>query len=167
MVTQVITLIGVLIGALASFLATAMAERAKFRREIATRWDERKLDAYVQYTSCIKEVLRAARTVFAAWEADQDPADGLAAMESAEAKRSVHFEGLVLLADEDAAEVAKRVNERTWAVLRLARDPGGGHGAPEEVGLAVIEALNDFHKAAKADLLIGRGYRATSPQRRM
>ncbi|WP_155589736.1 hypothetical protein [Streptomyces cavernae] len=48
MVTQIITLIGVLIGALASFLATAMAERAKFRREMATRWDERKLDAYIQ-----------------------------------------------------------------------------------------------------------------------
>jgi hypothetical protein len=166
MVTQVITLIGVLIGALASFLATAMAERAKFRREIATRWDERKLDAYIQYTSCIKEILRVAGTVFAAWEAGEDRADALVALESAEAKRSVLFEGLVLLADEDAAEVAKQVNERTWAVLRLARDPDGEGGTPDEVGLAVIDALNDFHRAAKADLLIGRGYGAASPLRR-
>ncbi|MFC8918522.1 hypothetical protein ACFT5C_22435 [Streptomyces sp. NPDC057116] len=156
MVTQVITLVGVLIGALASFLATAMAERAKFRREMATRWDERKLDAYIEYT--IKEILRAARTVFAAWEAGEDRAEGLAALEATEAKRSVLFEGL-LLADDDAAELARRVNERTWAVLRLARDPDG-EGTPDEVGLAVIDALNDFHKAAKADLLIGGRRRA-------
>ncbi|MFG3505098.1 hypothetical protein ACGF5F_06240 [Streptomyces sp. NPDC047821] len=159
MVTQVITLVGVLIGALASFLATAMAERAKFRREMATRWDERKLDAYIEYTSCIKEILRAARTVFAAWEAGEDRAEGLAALEATEAKRSVLFEGLLLLADDDAAELARRVNERTWAVLRLARDPDG-EGTPDEVGLAVIDALNDFHKAAKADLLIGGRRRA-------
>lgn len=109
MVTQIITLIGVLIGALASFLATAMAERAKFGREMAARWDERKLDAYIQYTSCIKEILRAARVVFVTWEAGEDRAPGLAAMDSAEAKRSVLFEGLVLLADEDAARVASPI----------------------------------------------------------
>ncbi|MGW3513609.1 hypothetical protein [Streptomyces sp. NPDC000994] len=166
MVTQIITLIGVLIGALASFLATTMAERAKFGREIATRWDERKLDAYIQYTSCIKEILRAARIVFAAREAGEDRAPGLAVMESAEAKRSVLFEGLVLLADEDATKVANRVNERTWAVLRLARDPDGADGTPDEVGRAVIQALNDFHRAAKADLLIGRTFRTGPPLRR-
>ncbi|RAG86441.1 hypothetical protein DN069_06400 [Streptacidiphilus pinicola] len=37
--------VGVLLGALTSFLATTMAERAKFRRAMATRWDERRLDA--------------------------------------------------------------------------------------------------------------------------
>ncbi|MBQ0830849.1 hypothetical protein [Streptomyces tagetis] len=166
MVTQIITLVGVLIGALASFVATTVAERAKFRREMATRWDERKLDAYIQYTSCVKEILRAARVVFAAREAGEDRSPGLAAMESAESKRSLLFEGLVLLADEDAAKIANRINERTWAVLRQARDPEGTDGTPEEARLAVIHALNDFHKAAKADLLMGNAYRTGPPMRR-
>ncbi|MEZ7002822.1 hypothetical protein [Streptomyces sp. AD55] len=166
MATQLITLAGVLVGALASFLASSMAERAKFRREMATRWDERKLDAYIQYTSCVKEILRAARAVFAAREAGEDRSPGLAAMESAESKRSLLFEGLVLLADEDAARIADRINERTWAVLRQARDPEGADGTPEEARLAVIHALNDFHKAAKADLLMGNTHRAVPSMRR-
>ncbi|WP_314245124.1 hypothetical protein [Streptomyces sp. DSM 40907] len=44
MITQIVTLIGVLVGALTSFLATTMAERTRHQRSMATRWDERKLD---------------------------------------------------------------------------------------------------------------------------
>jgi uncharacterized membrane protein YccC len=44
MAGQIVTLIGVLIGALTSFFATALAERARFRRTMATRWDEQTWD---------------------------------------------------------------------------------------------------------------------------
>ncbi|PKR43502.1 hypothetical protein CWE27_19835 [Streptomyces sp. EAG2] len=36
MATQILTLVGVLIGALTSYFATASVERAKFRREMTT-----------------------------------------------------------------------------------------------------------------------------------
>ncbi|MEV0260711.1 hypothetical protein AB0I49_05120 [Streptomyces sp. NPDC050617] len=157
MAGQILTLVGVLIGALTSFFATTFVERARFRRTMATRWDERKLDTFIEYTSCVKEVLRAARDVFRAQERQEDQTVGLAAMEAAESKRSVLFEGLVLLADTTATEAANVVNQRTWAVLRLARDPAGEDATPQDVGNAVIEALNSFHKAAKADLLMMRG----------
>lgn len=53
--TQIFTLVGVLIGALTSyFAAAAVAERARFRRELATRWDERKLDTYIEYVTCVR-----------------------------------------------------------------------------------------------------------------
>ncbi|MEJ8650250.1 hypothetical protein WKI65_19640 [Streptomyces sp. MS1.AVA.3] len=78
MASQIITLIGVLVGALTSFFATSMAERAKFRRTLATRWDERKLDTYIEYTSCIKEEVRTARRAVEAGERGESPAEALA-----------------------------------------------------------------------------------------
>ncbi|GGM22775.1 hypothetical protein GCM10010129_78920 [Streptomyces fumigatiscleroticus] len=77
MVTQIITLVGVLIGAMTSYLATAMAERAKFRRLMATRWDERKLDTYIEYVSCIKEIQRAAMAAGRARDQGGDASDAL------------------------------------------------------------------------------------------
>ncbi|MEV8569479.1 hypothetical protein AB0436_28500 [Streptomyces sp. NPDC051322] len=153
MTSQIITLIGVLLGALTSFVATNWAERARFRQTLATRWDERKLDAYIEYMSCVKEVVRAARQAMEAREHGDDNAESIAEMQAAEARRSVLFEGLILLCDDAAADAARAVNQRTWDLLRLARraeaDASGQH---RELGRLVIEALNTLHVAARQDL---------------
>ncbi len=126
MATQVLTLVGVLIGALTSYVTSALAERAKFRRELATRWDERKLDTYIAYVSCIKEILRSAMEAGRARDRGEDASAALAEMEESEKRRSVLFETFVLLSGEAAAEAAHAVNQRTWELLGLARDPRTG-----------------------------------------
>lgn len=92
MATQVITLVGVLLGALTSFFAASLAERAKFRQTLATRWDERKLDTYIEYISSVKETNRAARQTLEAHELGEDITALLGEMEAAEARRSILFE---------------------------------------------------------------------------
>lgn len=156
MASQIITIIGVLLGAVTSFIATTLAERAKFRQGMATRWDERKLDTYVEYVACVKEASRAARRALEARERGEDPSEALAEMEAVEARRSILFEALVLLAEDTAASAAAHANERLWALLRCAREPAGVP-APRraELGSALIDALNTLHKAARADLTIG------------
>ncbi|MEU6283360.1 hypothetical protein [Streptomyces sp. NPDC047028] len=157
MASQIITIIGVLLGAVTSFIATTLAERAKFRQGMATRWDERKLDTYVEYVACVKEASRAARRVLEARERGEDPAEALVEMETSEARRSVLFEGLVLLAEEAAAEAAATVNQRLWALLTSARQPAGAPAARRaDLGSALIDAMNTLHRAARADLTIGR-----------
>lgn len=155
MATQIITLIGVLIGALTSYLATAMAERAKFRRLMATRWDERKLDTYIEYVTCIKEIQRAAMDAGRARDRGEDAPDALAEMEESERRRSVLFESFVLLSDERSAAAAHLVNQRTWELLRAARDASNGMSVLRPIPL--VEALNVLHEAARADLTIVRG----------
>ncbi|MGW1208871.1 hypothetical protein ACWD5F_04435 [Streptomyces sp. NPDC002499] len=165
MASQIITLVGVLLGALTSYFATSVAERAKFRQTMATRWDERKLDTYIDYISCVKEAARAARQAVEAHGRDEDNAAPLAAMEAAEARRSVLFEGLMLLGDDAASRAAMTVNERLWAVIWFARVPAGSAptyspagGVPadyKELSASLIEALNSLHKAARTDLAIG------------
>ncbi|MFJ5797423.1 hypothetical protein [Streptomyces decoyicus] len=155
MAGQIITLIGVLVGALTSFFATSMAERAKFRRTLATRWDERKLDTYIEYTSCIKEEVRTARQAVEARERGESPAEALAEMDAAESKRSLLFEGLVLLSNDAAIEAANTVNQRTWDLLKCARGTGQEVAVQRpELSMLVIEALNALHIAARSDLFI-------------
>lgn len=165
MTSQIITLVGVLSGALLSFVATHWAERTKFRQTLATRWDERKLDAYIQYISCVKEEVRTARQAVEACERGDDNTEALAEMEAAEARRSVLFEGLILLSDDAAADAARAVNERTWNLLEWARHPGPVMSdRRRELSNLVIEALNVLHLAARRDLAMHN--RSGAPGRR-
>ncbi|MFJ3188558.1 hypothetical protein [Streptomyces halstedii] len=152
MATQIFTLVGVLIGALTSYFATTVAERAKFRREMATRWDERKLDTYIEYLTCVKQIQRAAMAAGRAREQDMDASEALAAMEENENRRSILFETFVLLSNEKAATAAHTVNQRTWELLRTARTPSSGTAELRPIPL--VEALNVLHEAARSDLTI-------------
>ncbi|MDH6704641.1 hypothetical protein P3T27_001344 [Kitasatospora sp. MAA19] len=150
MITQIVTLVGVLLGALTSFVATGWAERVKHRRLMATRWDERKLDTYVQYATCVKEIAAVAKRAVDAEAGSTARADLLAAMEQAEIQRSTLFETLVLLASPAAVEAAKAVNAALWESEIAAR----GHvGVPD--GSALIELLNAYHSQARLDLGVG------------
>lgn len=155
MATQIFTLVGVLIGALTSYFATTVAERAKFRRAMATRWDERKLDTYIEYLTCVKQIQRAAMAAGRAREQGMDASEALAAMEESENRRSILFETFVLLSNEKAATAAHTVNQRTWDLLRMARIPSSGTAELRPIPL--VEALNVLHEAARSDLTISSG----------
>lgn len=149
MITQIVTLAGVLVGALTSFLATSMAERTRHRRTMATRWDERKLTTYIEYAACVKEISSTAKRALQAAEGSDGRREFLAAMETAELRRSVLFETLVLLASPAAIEAAHAVNLALWREENAARDGGA---APVEGGLGLIELINRYHERARADL---------------
>jgi hypothetical protein len=51
---QLPTLVGVLIGAAATYGATSLTERARWRRAQAVRWDEKKVNAYAEYANAVK-----------------------------------------------------------------------------------------------------------------
>ncbi|MER6311238.1 hypothetical protein [Streptomyces sp. NPDC001657] len=155
MISQIVTLVGVLIGALTSYLATASAERAKHRRTLETRWDERKLATYIEYMALVKEAQRAAKE---AWASPEDCTEALAAMEAAEGRRSLAFESLVLLAHPSAIEAAHEVNRALWRVIAQARELSTvALPTPE-----VIHALNVLHQEARRDLGIDDALFATA-----
>ena len=62
-VQQLPALIGVVIGASASYLAGAATERARWRREQASRWDEKRAQAYADYGYAIKNVYVQCRRI--------------------------------------------------------------------------------------------------------
>ncbi|MEU6679489.1 hypothetical protein [Streptomyces sp. NPDC046853] len=54
---QLPTLIGVIVGALGSYLAITRGDRARFQREQAARWDERRLAVYGDYARVVKQTV--------------------------------------------------------------------------------------------------------------
>ncbi|MFC0430794.1 hypothetical protein [Kutzneria buriramensis] len=56
-VQQLPALLGVLVGALASYTATSAAERARWRRAQSVRWDDKRLTAYAEYAHAVKKVI--------------------------------------------------------------------------------------------------------------
>ncbi len=147
MTSQILTILGVLIGALTSYLSTSAAERARHRRALATRWDERKLDTYIEYATCVKEVAGLAKRAYEAPDGSDGREQLLSAMNKAEQRRSALFEALILLASPAATEAAKVVNPILWQMLGAARRR---ESAPQEFSL--IEELNNYHEQARLDL---------------
>ncbi|MFG3028137.1 hypothetical protein ACGFZJ_06250 [Streptomyces sp. NPDC048253] len=52
---QLPALIGVVVGALGSYLAIVRSDGARFRRETAARWEERRLSVYGDYARALKK----------------------------------------------------------------------------------------------------------------
>ncbi|MEV2249382.1 hypothetical protein AB0I94_02295 [Streptomyces sp. NPDC050147] len=151
MITQIVTLAGVLVGALTSYLSVTMAERSRHRRTMATRWDERKLNTYVEYAACVKEVADASKHSRMAEEGSDAHKESIAAMEEAELRRSALFEALLLLADPPAIEAAHEVNVVLWDMVKKART----HEPLPIVGNLHMR-LNTYHERAREDLGINK-----------
>ncbi|MEW9549509.1 hypothetical protein [Nonomuraea sp. NPDC050783] len=87
---QVLPLVGVVLGALMSYAAGALAERARHKRELRNRWDGRELDAYIDYLGTIAVMARIAGQVAGLRGYDplaarpRDEAQGLMALDNSE-----------------------------------------------------------------------------------
>ncbi|MER6257845.1 hypothetical protein ABT224_41660 [Streptomyces sp. NPDC001584] len=118
---------------------------------MATRWDERKLDTYIEYAACVKEISSTAKRARQAAEGTDDRREYLAAMETAELRRSVLFETLGLLASPAAIEAAHEVNLALWQEEIATRNDGA---TPVEG--ALIALMNRYHEQARVDLGVPR-----------
>ncbi|MFD8995580.1 hypothetical protein [Streptomyces abikoensis] len=121
--------------------------RHRHRRAMETRWDERKLDTYIEYASCVKEINAAAKRALQAGQETEPRREFLAAMEAAEQRRSVLFETLVLLAAPAAIEAANAVNRVLWRIEIATRDHDT---TPVEGDLMAL--LTAYHAQARLDL---------------
>ncbi len=54
-IQQLPALIGVVIGALGSYVAIVRGDQARFRRERDARWEERRLEVYAEYARSLKK----------------------------------------------------------------------------------------------------------------
>ncbi|MGW2516984.1 hypothetical protein ACWC09_08120 [Streptomyces sp. NPDC001617] len=116
---QLPALIGVVIGALGSYLAVVRGDQARFRRERAARWEERRLAAYVDYAQTLKRSV--ALTYRIASHLGNDPHPHPLSLEEAEpllaeamAARDPAWETLLLLGSPEVVEKG-----RTWVLTLI------------------------------------------------
>ncbi|MFE9248222.1 hypothetical protein [Streptomyces sp. NPDC007088] len=154
---QWITIAAVLLGALSTHLTNFVMERSRHRRELLTRWDNRKLDAYAGYVDRVRAGIFLAVQLYEHRTGLRESNHSETAMleEMAEAKRlrGRSFEQIMLLGGDEVVEAAHELNVRVMAVDWQAT--GEADGSLEEWrqrNRDAFRGINDFHDAARTDL---------------
>ncbi|MBC6447979.1 hypothetical protein [Actinokineospora xionganensis] len=158
---QLPTLIGVLVGALATFTATSVAERSRWRRTQSVRWDDKRLAAYAEYAHAVKKVISISVRLAAHHGIHQDldvlaPEEGLAALALAEEERTMKWETILLLGTDHTVVAARAWHDSVFKLQRIASGVDVESSWADAVG-AVSRARRGFYEAAKADIGIKVG----------
>ena len=154
---QVLGLLGVVLGAALSWGAGALNERARFRREQITRAQDRRLDAYAEFSSSTKRTMSVPFRAAAARGVDQQTEplsldDAKPLLAAAYHDREVAFEKVRLVGREEVAEAA-----RLWvrAIYKM-REAVTEEILTEERWSDLVSTANAhraaFHEAARGDL---------------
>jgi hypothetical protein len=155
--TQAITIAGVLLGALTSYVTGFLIERSKDRRNLVARWDERKLETYVAYVGCVRDVIYASVLVYETREGirtiNRSQEELMLALTDAERSRALIFEQLVMLGASGTVDAAHELNRSVAAIDWRAR---GLMDATlqewQELHVRAFQQINAFHVQARADL---------------
>ncbi|WBB52579.1 hypothetical protein [Verrucosispora sp. WMMD573] len=168
---QLPALLGVLVGAVGTIVATSLADRSRWRRNQTVRWDERRLDAYAEFARALKEAHTIASRLIGGY-LDRDAE--LAALAEADFRHTLSWENVLLLGDGPTVTAARAWRDSVWAVERLARDGPNrddawdgsnrddawdGSNRDELPGLLhqANEARDAFYTAARNGLGVGGG----------
>jgi hypothetical protein len=163
---QLPALLGVVVGALAAWVATSNAERVKWRRDQSVRWDEKRLTAYTEYSHAVKQMISAA-TRLQGQRADAEPgtastgaqaalAAGEAALAAAEDERTVKWESVLMLGSGDVIKAARAWHQAAFRLEWIALGRAGD-GSWDEAIEATSQARRAYYQAAKVDLGISVG----------
>lgn len=162
-VSQLPALIGVVIGALGSYVAVMRGERVRFRREREARWEERRLAVYSDYARVLKQSVTLTYRIAAHQGNDPHPhplsaeaAEPLLA-EAADA-RDPAGEALLMLG---APTVVERA--RAWVVVVIEMERflrGGTHDPGTWTALIARQraAREGYYTAVRDDLGLPPGH---------
>ena len=152
---------GVVIGALGSYLVGSATERARWRREQSSRWDDRRAQAYAEYGYAVKNVyIRCLRLASLRSQeirgGQSETAEFLSQLSALTAERTAKWELVLLLGDPETIAAARTWHRRIWQVELLAR--GDTTGLDLEELVATVNADRErFYAAARRDLGITSG----------
>ncbi|WP_329108204.1 hypothetical protein OG792_06205 [Micromonospora sp. NBC_01699] len=153
---QLPALVGVLVGAVATYVATTAQERGRWRRQQSVRWDERRFAAYSDYAHAIKRVtsiavrLAAKRGVYHDnfWFGGET-SDGELIL--AEEERTTKWEAVLMLGDDAVVAAAREWHQGTLRLMRLAVGEASDLTWDEAVG-STGQARGRFYTAVRKDL---------------
>jgi hypothetical protein len=159
---QLLTILGVAVGALTSFISTRLIDHARWRREEALRWDAKRLDCYGEYATAIKHFIDVANRLCASLGLHGtghplDPATGLQALAAAEQDLSVKWEHVLMLGSPDAITAARDWRHVAWHLEWFARGLRNDTEEYEQAKKDNGAARSRFYTAVRTDLGITSG----------
>jgi hypothetical protein len=160
-VQQLPVLTGVVIGALASYLASSATERARWRRQQAARWDDKRAQIYADYGYTVKNVYIACLRIVEnrGPNTKSIPTDPqvFGEFERLAAERTAKWESVLLLGNPETIAAARAWHRSIWQMEVIAR----GIRTDETAWTALLDKVDDartrFYEAARRDLGITSG----------
>lgn len=156
-VGQLVTIAAVLLGAITTHVTNHLIERAKHRRDLLTRWDEKKLDAYSAYVGQVRASIHAAVLLYEVREhirtVPRSEHELTMDLTDAGGAQALAFERVMLLAEDAVIEAAHAVQEAMAAIGWQAR--GVVVGSLDDwraLHATAFAAINQFHECARVDL---------------
>ncbi|UGT42187.1 hypothetical protein LTV02_01785 [Nocardia yamanashiensis] len=161
-VIQLLPLAGVILGAAATFSGTALHERAKWRRGLTARWDEKRLAAYSEYANALRTYATLAVRIAAArgYPTAAQPIDideGLRALAEADTAKTTKWEQVLLLGSPEAVAAARNWTEAAWQLSLVARGLHADHDAYVRLFEETGRRRDRFYLCARADLAVTSG----------
>jgi hypothetical protein len=162
-VQQLPVLIGVAVGALASYLVTSATERTRWQRQQATRWDDKRAQIYADYGYAVKNVFEICKRIAAhnglGTKSDPlDPAKASDELGRLTAERTAKWESMLLLGNPETIAAARAWHRLIWHMELFAR----GARTDEKEWLSLLAevaiARTRFYEAARLDLGIKGGH---------
>jgi hypothetical protein len=156
---QLPALLGVIVGALLSFVGTSFLDRSRWRRDQLSRWDKDRKIAYSEYAYIVKTLtshcvrMAAARGVTERFT-PVDIETGMEDYKKLSLERSAKWEEVLLLGDDSTIEAARDWHKLVWHLDKFAR---GLESDPEVFSLTYAEAgkaRDRFYECARRDLKI-------------
>ncbi|MFF4350086.1 hypothetical protein [Streptomyces sp. NPDC001530] len=167
-IQQLPALIGVVIGALGSYLAIVRGDQARFRREQVARWEERRLAVYADYARALKKSVTLTYRVASHLGNDPhphplSPEDAAPLLAEATFARDPSGEALVLLGSPQVVEKA-----RAWVVLVMEMEQFLRERTHDpEAWQALLErqraGREGYYRAVREDLALPPGHSARWP----
>ncbi|MCX5059974.1 hypothetical protein OOK12_23665 [Streptomyces sp. NBC_00452] len=167
-VQQLPALIGVVIGALGSYLAVVRGDRARFRRERVARWEERRFAVYADWAQALKQQVALTYRVAAHLGNDPhphplSPRDAEPLLAEVQTAREPHGEALILLGSPQVVEQAREwivtVLEMERFVREGTRDPAAWQGLLERQRAG----REGYYTSVRDDLGLPPGHSARWP----
>jgi len=161
-IVQLLTLAGVAVGAVASFVSTRLLEHARWRRDEAVRWDSKRLDCYGEFAIAIKQIISTVHRIAAslglpASSQALDSASGLPVLAAAEQELGLRWEQMLMLGSPDTIVAARDWRDAArhleWFARGLRADPDEYRKAFDDSG----QARRRYYTAVRADLGIVSG----------
>jgi hypothetical protein len=159
---QLPALIGVVVGAAASYLVGTATERARWRREQSLRWDERRAQAYAEYGYAIKRLyVQSLRIANSRMRSDPgesiDYDEALAELGKLADERTTKCETVLLLGNPETIAAARAWHRHVWQMEFFARGERADADQYDTLREDVDADRARFYQAARQDLGITSG----------
>jgi hypothetical protein len=151
---QLPALIGVIVGAVASYLITSAGAKAQWTRSERVRWEDKRLQVYASYSHTVKRVSELSKRICASrgLPTTAPPISveqGLKELSDASIERAEVWESLLLLGDSSTVAAARSWHRSVWRMEAFARGQLGDPAEWRDAVKAADEMRHQFYETAR------------------